>query len=487
MNRMAGLWDRGVKNVSYTRFKWAVFVVLFFMLISCKQSLLKPPGELVFEPQKFNFPGVEHVSLENGMAVYLLEDHELPLFNLVALVRTGSIYEPDDKLGLAELTGVVMRTGGTKFMSGDEINEKLEFIAGSVETSIGSEAGSASLSVLKKDMDLGLKIFADVLMFPVFAQDKFDLARKKKEESIRRRNDNPQSIAFREFRKVVFNKNPRGRISTLETIANIKRKDLVAFHKKYFHPNNIILGVSGDFKRDEIIARIEELFKGWLPEEITFPPVMSPEEIKDKSVNYAYKDLPQSTIVMGHLAMSKAHPDYYSFKVLNFILGGGGFNSRLMSEIRSNRGLAYSVGSFYRAEVDYGLFGAYCFTKSGSTVECINAISEMIGKVKQKGISPQELEWAKSSIINNFIFEFTSPAQIVSRRVAISYDKLPKEFLENYRERIAKVTVDDVNRVAERYLHPDHAVLMVVGNSDDFEGSLNQFGNVNVIPLEKTF
>ena len=476
-----------MRDNMYNGFKWAVFLVFFFMLISCKSSLLKSPEELVFKTLKFNFPQAEHVTLENGMVVYLLEDHELPLFSLIALIRTGSIYEPDDKLGLAELTGVVMRTGGTKFMSGDEINEKLEFIASSVETSIGSEAGSASLSVLKKDMDLGLKIFADVLMFPVFAQDKFDLARKKKEESIRRRNDNPQSIAFREFRTVVFNKNPRGRISTLETIANIKRKDLVAFHKKYFHPNNIILGVSGDFKRDEIIARIEELFKGWLPEEITFPLVLSPEDIKDKSVNYAYKDLPQSTIVMGHLAMSKAHPDYYSFKVLNFILGGGGFNSRLMSEIRSNRGLAYSVGSFYRAEVDYGLFGAYCFTKSGSTVECINAISEMIDKVKKKGISLQELEWAKSSIINNFIFEFTSPAQIVSRRVAISYDKLPKEFLETYRERIAKVTVDDVNKVAERYLHPDHAVLMVVGNSDDFEGSLNQFGNVNVIPLEKTF
>ncbi|MCK5010879.1 MAG: insulinase family protein [Deltaproteobacteria bacterium] len=486
MNRMAGLWDRGVKNVSYTRFKWAVFVVLFFMLISCKQSLLKPPGELVFEPQKFNFPGVEHVSLENGMAVYLLEDHELPLFNLVALVRTGSIYEPDDKLGLAELTGVVMRTGGTRFMSGDEINEKLEFVAGSVETSIGKEVGTASLSVLKKDMDLGLKIFADVLMYPVFAEDKVDLARKKKEEEIRRRNDNPQSIAFREFKKAVFFKNPRGRISTFKTIAKIKREDMVAFHRNYFHPNNIILGVSGDFKRAEIITRIEELFKGWPSKKITFISVAPPEKLKEESINYAYKDLPQSTIVMGHLAISKTHPDYYPFKVLNFILGGGGFNSRLTSEIRSNRGLAYSSGSFYRAEVDYGLFGAYCFTKSASTVECINVMMEIIDNVKREGISQQELEWAKSSIINNFIFEFTSSAQIVGRRAVIAYDKLPKEFMETYRERIAAVTVDDVNTVAEKYLHLDRAVLMVVGNSDKFDGSLNEFGNVTVIPLEET-
>ena len=486
MNRTASLWNRGTKNVSYTRFKWAVFVALFFVLISCKQSLLKPPGELVFEPQKFNFPEVEHVSLENGMAVYLLEDHELPLFNLVALVRTGSIYEPDDKSGLAELTGVVMRTGGTRFMSGDEINEKLEFVAGSVETSIGEEVGTASLSVLKKDMDLGLNIFADVLIYPVFAEDKVDLARKKKEEEIRRRNDNSQSIAFREFKKAVFFKNPRGRISTLKTIANIKREDMVAFHKKYFHPNNIILGVSGDFKKDEIITKIEELFKGWPSKKITFISVTPPEKIKEESVNYTYKDLPQSTVVIGHLAISKTHPDYYPFEVLNFILGGGGFNSRLTSEIRSNRGLAYSAGSFYRAEVDYGLFGAYCFTKSASTVECINVILEIIDNVKREGISQQELEWAKSSIINNFIFEFNSSAQIVGRRASIAYDKLPKGFMETYRERIAAVTIDDVNAVAEKYLHPDRAVLMVVGNSDKFDGSLNEFGNVTVIPLEET-
>ncbi len=171
---------------------------------------------------------------------------------------------------------------------------------------------------------------------------------------------------------------------------------------------------------------------------------------------------------------------------MNFILGGGGFNSRLTSEIRSNRGLAYSAGSFYRAEVDYGLFGAYCFTKSASTVECINVILEIIDNVKREGISQQELEWAKSSIINNFIFEFNSSAQIVGRRASIAYDKLPKGFMETYRERIAAVTIDDVNTVAEKYLHPDRAVLMVVGNSDKFDGSLNEFGNVTVIPLEET-
>jgi predicted Zn-dependent peptidase len=480
------MWNKKTVHVVSGKYRWMKLVVFFFMLSSCTPSLLESPEELAFKSLEITFPQIEPIKLENGMLVYLLEDHELPLFNLFALIRTGSIYEPDNKLGLAELTGIVMRTGGTRSMSGDEINEQLEFIAGSVETGIGREVGTASLSVLKKDMDLGLKIFADVLMYPVFAQDKFDLARQKKEEEIRRRNDNPQSIAFREFRRLVFHNNPRGRIQTLKTIAKIKREDLLDFHKKYFHPNNIILGISGDFKREKIIRKIEELFKEWSAEAITFPRILLPKEIQERRVNYAYKDLPQSTILMGHLAVRKSHPDFFAFKVLNFVLGGGGFSSRLTSEIRSNRGLAYSVGSFYRAEVDYGIFGTYCFTKSDSTAQCIDLISEMISKVQKEGISSRELEWAKSSILNNFIFEFTSSSQIVGKKIAIAYDKLPKEFLETYRERIAEVTLSDVKRIAGKYLHPDHMIILVVGNNKNFDKPLSEFGKVTVIPLEET-
>ena len=456
------------------------------LLNGCKPSLLEHPAQLAFKPLAFPFPQVEQLTLSNGIVVYLLEDHELPLFNLTARIRTGSVNDPADKAGLASLTGTVMRTGGTRFMSGDEINETLEFMAGSMETGIGRNVGTASLSVLKKDTDEGLKIFADVLMYPVFSEDQVDLAQKKQLEAIRRRNDDPHDIAFRELRKGIFENNPRGRVPTLESIANIKREDLVSFHQRYFHPNNIILGVAGDFKRDEVIGKLEVVFKEWVPRDITFPPLGLPEAREEGTVYYAHKALPQATIVMGHLTIGKGDPDYFPLTVLNFIVGGGGFKSRLMSEIRSNRGLAYSVGSIYRAEVDYGIFAAYCFTKSDTTLESITLIKEIVEQVKQEGISLEELEWAKSSIINNFIFEFTSPFQIVNKRVTIAYNKLPKEFLETYRERIMAITVDDVNRVAAKYLHPDRMVLVVVGNRDGFDGPLNQMGTVRVINLEET-
>ena len=474
-------------RVCYSGIRLIVLLVVFCLLNSCKPSLLKHPANLSYKPLEFPFPQAEQVQLSNGIELYLLEDSELPLINFVALVRTGSVFEPAEKAGLASLTGTVMRTGGTSSLSGDEINEKLEFIAGSVETGIGREVGSASLSVLKKDIDLGLTIFADVLRTPAFSQDKVELAKQKKIESIRRQNDNPQSIAFREFRRALFDDGPRGRVPTLETVSSISREDMVAFHKKYFYPKNIILGVSGDFERGAIIQKLETAFKSWEPATLSFPDLELPAERDAKSIYYAHKDLPQSTIIMGNFAADKTHPDYFPFTVLNYIIGGGGFTSRLMSEIRSNRGLAYSVGSIYRAETDYGLFATYCFTKSESTLESITLISGILEKVKHEGITQEELDRAKSSLLNSFIFEFTTPSQIVNKQVAIAFDNLPKDFLEIYRERITEVTLEDVNTVAQRYLHPDRMLLVVVGNRDNFDGPLNQWGPVEEISLEETF
>ena len=472
-------------KMCYRGIQLIVLLIGFCLLNSCKPSLLKHPAQLSYKPLEFPFPQAEQVKLSNGIELYLLEDNELPLINLVALVRTGSVFEPADKAGLASLTGTVMRTGGTSSLSGDEINEKLEFIAGSVETSIGREMGSASLSILKKDIDLGLAIFADVLRKPAFSQDKVELAKQKNIEAIRRQNDNPQSIAFREFRRALFSDGPRGRVPTVETVSSIAREDMVAFHKKYFYPNNIIMGVSGDFERDEIVRKLEAVFKSWEPGRLTFPALKLPAERGEKSVYYARKDLPQSTIIMGNFTADKTHPDYFPFTLLNYIIGGGGFTSRLMSEIRSNRGLAYSVGSIYRAETDYGLFATYCFTKSESTMESITLISGILEEVKQEGITQEELDRAKSSLLKSFIFKFTTPFQIVNKQVAIAFDNLPKDFLEIYRERITEVTLEDVNTVAQRYLHPDRMLLVVVGNSDNFDGSLNLLGPVEEVSLEE--
>ncbi|MBI4620513.1 MAG: insulinase family protein [Desulfobacterales bacterium] len=444
----------------------------------------KHPGDMAFKPLAFSPPKGQRVVLDNGVILYILEDHELPVLNLSAVIRTGSVYEPADKTGLAELTGTVMRTGGTRSMNPDEINDQLEYIAGSVETGIGSESGSASLSVMKKDTDIGLKIFADIMMNPRFDQEKLDLAKKQEIEVIRRRNDNPDSIAFREFRRLLYKDNPRGRISTVESINAITRTDLVEFHNRFFRPENVMLAISGDFQKDEIVKKVEKSFQGWEKTGTKIPKEPPPLYSFEKSVNYAFKDVPQSTIILGHLAVRKTHPDYFTFKVLNFILGESGFNSRLTSEIRSNRGLAYSVGSIYRGDVEYGVFAVICQTKSVTTSNVISLIYNIIRDLKKNGVTEKELRWAKESIVNKFIFSFTSSASVVNQQMIVDYDNLPEDFLERYQENISKVTLEDIKRVAKKHLYPDRSILVVVGKSKDFDKPLSEFGEVHEIELK---
>ncbi|MDI6754216.1 MAG: pitrilysin family protein [Thermodesulfobacteriota bacterium] len=450
------------------------------------EYLLKHPREMNFPPLSFVPPKAERVLLSNGMVLYLLEDPELPLIQFSALIRTGSIYDPPHQNGLAKLTATLLRTGGTSDQTPQAINEELEFMAAELDFSMGRESGGASLSVQKKDFPRALSIFANLLMKPAFDLLQLDLAKKKKIEAIRRSNDNPEEIAYREFRRVLYEGNPRGQVPTIESIQSIQRADLLAFHRKFYKPNNMILGISGDFKKEEMIASLEGVFRSWERSLIELPFIPIPSPRNKKLIYHAKKDLPQSTILMGHLSIPLDHPDYIPFKVLNFILGGGGFNSRLTQEIRSNQGLAYSVGSFYQGRVGYGVFGAFCQTKSATTHKVISLLYQMAEEIKNKNRpTPGELDWAQKTLVNQFIFSFTSSASIISQQIQLEYDGLPEDYLEKYQDRVAAVTLKDLERVAENHLHPEKSLLMVVGKEEDFDKPLSSFGLVNRIELKK--
>ena len=381
-----------------------------------------------FKPLNFIPPKVDRVVLENGMILYLLEDHDLPIFNITARIRTGAIYEPPEKSGLASLTGYVLRSGGTLSMPADKMNEELEYMAASVETSIERESGSASLSTLKRDIDNGLKIFADVLMNPALPDDKIRMRKDEVIESIRRENDNPQQIAGREFRRIMYDrKHPYSRKvdGTPETIEKITRDDMIAFHKKYFHPNNIIMGVSGDFNKDEIIRKLNTVFAGWKKEEIQFPEIPKVERRYEKSVNYAYKDVNQANVMVGHLGINRKSPDYFPVKLMNFILGGGSFTARITSRIRSDEGLAYSAYSDFQTSRDIGMFFVSLQTKLESTNRAISITLEEIDKMRKSPVDKDELSMAKETFMNQFIFRFTTSASIVAQKVDIEYEELP--------------------------------------------------------------
>jgi predicted Zn-dependent peptidase len=346
------------------------------------------------------------------------------------------------------------------------------------------ESGGASLSVHKQDFPRALAILAGLLMKPGFDPAQLDLAKKKEVEAIRRSNDNPEEIAYREFRKVLYEGNPRGQAPSIESIENVRREDLIDFHKRFFRPNNMMLGVSGDFKKEEIINALEEAFRDWERSLIELPFIPTPSPRDKKLIYHAPKNLPQSTILLGHLSLPLDHPDHIPLRVLNYILGEGGFSSRLIQEIRLNQGLAYAVGSFYQGRVGYGVFGAFCQTKSATTHKAISLLYEIIEGLKKNRPQPEELDWAKKSLISQFIFSFTSSARIVSQQMQLEYDGLPEDYPEKFQGRVAAVNLEDLGRVAEKHLHPETAVLLVVGQEEDFDQPLSAFGLVNRIDLK---
>ncbi len=430
-------------------------------------------------------PEVERLTLPNGMQLFLLEDHELPLIHVSALIRTGSIHEPADKIGLAGITGTVIRTGGTTSRTGDEIDEQLEQIAASVETSIGQTSGRAYMSVLKEDVDTGLSVLADVLMNPAFREDKIDLARISARTSIARRNDNPAGIAWREYGKLIYGpESVYARHTEYATIDNITREDLVAFHRRFYHPNNTMVAIWGDFETRQMVAKITEIFKDWQQAAVDLPPVPPVKYEFRSTVNAARKDdMNQSVIRLGHIGGLRSDPDYFALMVMNEILGGG-FTSRLFKNVRSRQGLAYSVGGAYGSDYDHpGLFSLSCQTKLGSTVHAIDAIVEEVRRMTQEEVTDEELALAKDSFLNSFVFNFESRGQIVTRLMTYAYYGYPADFLQKTKENVEKVTKADVLRVAKAHLHPDKVQILVVGRPEDLDKPLSTLGEVSTIDI----
>jgi predicted Zn-dependent peptidase len=461
-------------------------LALSFTTSSCAQKYALNYKELKYPKLgDIEIPEVEQLTLANGMKLFLLEDHELPLIRISARIRVGSIYEPAEEIGLASITGSVMRTGGTTSKTGDEIDELLEQIAASVETGIGLNSGYASMSVLKGDIDTGLAILADVLMNPAFREDKIQLAKIQHRSSIARRNDNVIAIAAREFDKLIYGpESIYARHTEYSTIENISRDDLVAFHKKFFCPNNMMLAVWGDFDTDEMVKKIEGAFKGWEKADIQLPTVPEVQYEFRPTVNVIRKDdVNQSNIYLGHIGGLQNDPDYFALILMNRVLGSG-FTSRLFRNVRSREGLAYSVFGNYSANFDYpGVFYVGCQTKSESTVHAIRAMTEEVKKMRASEVTDEELAIARESYLNSFVFNFDTKGEIVNRLMTYEYFGYPLDFLQKTKDSVEKVTKQDILRVAKKHLVPDKMQILAVGRPQDFDEPLSVLGPMREIDI----
>tara|TARA_B100000029_G_scaffold389840_1_gene386313 strand:+ start:4849 stop:6984 length:2136 start_codon:yes stop_codon:yes gene_type:complete len=425
------------------------------------------------------------VVLGNGIVLYLVEDHRLPMINLSARIGVGAVNEPANRIGLAGITGSVMRTGGSTNMSGDDIDETLESIGASVETGIGRISGFASMSVLKNNINIALPILADILMNPAFPDDKIELEKISARSSIARRNDNPTNIGFREFSKLIYGpESVYARHSEYATIEEITREDLITFHQKWFHPNNTMLGVWGDFDSDEMVKQISEAFSKWKSggfRRPTFPPV---DYKFDRSINLIRREnINQSTVVLGHIGGLMNNSDYFALQVMNDILSGG-FSGRLFRNVRSEQGLAYAVFGTYSANYSYpGIFYVGCITKSETTGQAIRSLLNEIRRMKTDKITEQELSLAKESFLNSFVFNFDTRREIINRKMTYEYYGYPPDFLEQTKDKVEKVSAADVQRVARKYLQPDKTQIIVVGNDQTFDEELTFLGPVNEIDV----
>ncbi|PWB75593.1 insulinase family protein [candidate division GN15 bacterium] len=427
---------------------------------------------------------VERVTLDNGLVLFLYEDHRIPMLNAQALIRCGSIYDPEEKNGLSGLTGTVMRSGGTKNISADSLNNLLEFIGGSIEVGIGVESGTATLSVLSKDTDLGIRLLADVLRNPAFPQDKLDLAKTEIKNGIRRRNDNLGMVGGRSFRSVIYGSHPYGRVLEWSTVKGITVQDLADCHSRFFAPNNIMIAVSGDFAKEDLLARVKQYFGDWAKSEIQFPPAPLVARKFNPGVFQVHKETNQTNVNIGLLGVKEDNPDKPAIDVMNYILGGGAFASRLTSRVRSDEGLSYSVRSaFDTGSKDYGTFSAGCQTKSITTYKAVGIMMDEIAKMEKSGASDQEVTDARDALVNRFAFNFDSAAKIVRSLMSLEYDGFPSDYYSRYLEALRKVSPADVKTVAQKYLKTKDMSIVVVGNPKAFEKPLTQFGKITDIEL----
>ena len=432
----------------------------------------------------FTPPEPTRIELANGMVIFLQPDHELPLISAVARIRGGSVYEPANKTGLTDLYGEVWRTGGTKSKTGDEMDDFLEARAAKIETDNQSDSTTISLNCLKGDFDAVFAMYLDLLHNPEFRADKLELSKRQMYTGISRRNDNVDSIVARESRIIAYGKNnPYARVPEYATIAAVTRQDLLNWHQQYVYPNNVVFGITGDFDPKTMEAKLREAFGSWAKGAAAKRPEIQFTPPKPGLYSVDKQDVNQTTIAMLDLGIERNNPDYYAVSVMNEIFGGG-FSSRLFNNLRTAKGLAYSVGGGVGYGWDRpGLTDIEMQTKSASTVEGIQGIDSEIDDLLKTPPTADELKRAKDDILNSFIFEFDTPEKVLREKMAYEFYHYPLNFLERYRSEVEKVTADDVARVARKYVHKNQLAILVVGNEAQFDKPLSSLGPVQKVDI----
>jgi zinc protease len=466
-----------------------VFLVIILPMVAVGQDVARParPESLTYPSIDFRPPHPERMQLDNGLILYLLPDSMIPMIRVRGLIHAGSLGETRDESGLAYLCANLLRLGGSVITPATEMNRQLEFAGATLESSAGRDYASVSLLTLRKDRDMGIRFLSEILLQPAFAEEPLSQRKTEILDGLRRQNDDPVEITRREFRRVLFGDHPYGRdpLGNEKTVPTFDREDLIRWHKAWYHPDRTILCITGDFQRGEMLELIQKHLGGWPRGNV---PVKDPEVLPSSAVGknfFISKDLNQSTVRIGHLGIARNNPDKIPLEVLNFILGGGGFSSRLFNRVRTESGFAYTVVSEFEESLLTGQFLAFLQTKSGNTAKATQLTQKIIREMAEEtNITEEEVNLAKQSKLNDFVFEFETPADSAFLSAEIEYFGLPGDYLETYRERLSAVTLEDVKRVARKYLKPEEETLLILG-APEMRDDLKVFGEFEEIQLDK--
>ena len=430
---------------------------------------------------------VERRVLPNGMILYLAEDRSLPLLDAHVVFRAGSLYEPAARPGVAQLTASQLRNGGTTRLPYSALDEELEVMGASIEPAISAETISLRASSLAKDADRALSLLAEMIRSPAFAAEPLQTSKGRVIEDLRRLPDSPPRLLAREFTRTMYTgAHPLGRPLTPAQAAAIQREDLQAYHRHFFHPNNAMLAVVGDFRQEEMAAKIQALFADWpAADPLDLPALPRVEPRFERGVYIVPRSLSQASLALGHFGIDRFNPDRYAIELMDFILGGSGFTSRIMERVRTEEGLAYSVATtFPTTSRDVSLFRATMQTKNENVPRAVAAILEEMERIQRDPVTPEELARAREAIINSFVFRFSSRFGTVVQLLMQEFDGYPPDYLDTLLDRYRAVTVADIQQAARRYLHPGTTTIFVVGDAPKFEPAMRAFGPVHMIPVE---
>ncbi len=419
------------------------------------------------------------------MKLRLIKSEKLPLINLRILLKGGDIYEPADKIGIAGITARLLQIGGTQNLKPEQIDKMKDAKGIRINFDSRTNYFTITLTCLVENFDEAMGLMAKLILEPAFDAEKMEEVKTQYSSNIARRNDEPGDISNREFKKLIYGeKSPLSAVLEYEHLDNITREDVIKYYRQFFAPANILAGVSGPIEMDAFKKVMEKHLGNWNARASVpaYPQIKG--QSPDFKIGFSQKDsLNQSYLVVGHIGIKKDPAKMAKIKVFNAIFSDG-FSSRLMMRVRTQMGATYGIGGEIETPRLYpGMTSFDTFTKSGSTIAAIKAIHEEAEKIRNEKVTQKELDVAKNSFLNSFVFQFSNPEQILRNSLTREFYGEPEDSEEKLIEDIRTVTAEDVQKVAQELLHPDKMVVYVVGNAKDMDGKLSDLGKVKEIDI----